>query len=173
MAAAVSGAALLGKGLDISLAALQQHDPYISSIVDVASQVALYTFGHRANEWVRAAAPPRTLRTGEVGAGREAALPIAGGVALGKEAWRRERGRGRGGPAPPHVKEGSGKVAPPWPGCEGRAEGLPCAPVKEGVLGCSLSLPGWARGCARLSCCGKHEKTCGASRVGAEGCTGL
>ncbi|NWS69291.1 DCP1B enzyme, partial [Crotophaga sulcirostris] len=40
-----------GKGLDISLAALQQHDPYISSIVDVASQVALYTFGHRANEW--------------------------------------------------------------------------------------------------------------------------
>ncbi|NWW98821.1 DCP1B enzyme, partial [Caloenas nicobarica] len=41
----------LGKGLDISLAALQQHDPYISSIVDVASQVALYTFGHRANEW--------------------------------------------------------------------------------------------------------------------------
>ncbi|XP_065538724.1 mRNA-decapping enzyme 1B isoform X1 [Lathamus discolor] len=51
MAAAVSGAALLGKGLDISLAALQQQDPYISSIVDVASQVALYTFGHRANEW--------------------------------------------------------------------------------------------------------------------------
>ncbi|XP_005144470.1 mRNA-decapping enzyme 1B [Melopsittacus undulatus] len=50
-AAAVSGAALLGKGLDISLAALQQQDPYISSIVDVASQVALYTFGHRANEW--------------------------------------------------------------------------------------------------------------------------
>ncbi|NXD64006.1 DCP1B enzyme, partial [Eolophus roseicapillus] len=41
----------LGKGLDISLAALQQQDPYISSIVDVASQVALYTFGHRANEW--------------------------------------------------------------------------------------------------------------------------
>ncbi|XP_069717730.1 mRNA-decapping enzyme 1B isoform X2 [Phaenicophaeus curvirostris] len=51
MAAAVAGAALPGKGLDISLAALQQHDPYISSIVDVASQVALYTFGHRANEW--------------------------------------------------------------------------------------------------------------------------
>ncbi|NWI18459.1 DCP1B enzyme, partial [Crypturellus soui] len=41
----------LGKGLDISLAALRQHDPYISGIVDVASQVALYTFGHRANEW--------------------------------------------------------------------------------------------------------------------------
>ncbi|XP_063165270.1 mRNA-decapping enzyme 1B [Candoia aspera] len=51
MAALVAGAAPLGKGLDISLAALQRHDPYISSILDVASQVALYTFGHRANEW--------------------------------------------------------------------------------------------------------------------------
>ncbi|XP_017904179.1 PREDICTED: mRNA-decapping enzyme 1B isoform X2 [Capra hircus] len=40
-----------GKGRDISLAALRRHDPYISRIVDVASQVALYTFGHRANEW--------------------------------------------------------------------------------------------------------------------------
>ncbi|XP_042324296.1 mRNA-decapping enzyme 1B isoform X2 [Sceloporus undulatus] len=49
--AAVAGAAPLGKGLDISLAALQRQDPYISGIVDVASQVALYTFGHRANEW--------------------------------------------------------------------------------------------------------------------------
>uniref|UniRef100_A0A8C5UAS9 5'-(N(7)-methylguanosine 5'-triphospho)-[mRNA] hydrolase n=1 Tax=Malurus cyaneus samueli TaxID=2593467 RepID=A0A8C5UAS9_9PASS len=38
-------AAALGRGLDISLAALRQHDPYISGIVDVASQVALYTFG--------------------------------------------------------------------------------------------------------------------------------
>ncbi|XP_015278359.1 PREDICTED: mRNA-decapping enzyme 1B isoform X1 [Gekko japonicus] len=51
MAAVVAGAAPLGKGLDISLAALQRHDPYISGILDVASQVALYTFGHRANEW--------------------------------------------------------------------------------------------------------------------------
>ncbi|XP_070612577.1 mRNA-decapping enzyme 1B [Erythrolamprus reginae] len=51
MAASVAGAAPLGKGLDISLAALQRHDPYIGSILDVASQVALYTFGHRANEW--------------------------------------------------------------------------------------------------------------------------
>ncbi|XP_008565935.1 PREDICTED: mRNA-decapping enzyme 1B isoform X1 [Galeopterus variegatus] len=42
---------LVGKGRDISLAALRRHDPYINSIVDVASQVALYTFGHRANEW--------------------------------------------------------------------------------------------------------------------------
>nr|XP_048300371.1 mRNA-decapping enzyme 1B isoform X3 [Myodes glareolus] len=42
---------LPGKGHDISLAALQRHDPYISRIVDVASQVALYTFFHRANKW--------------------------------------------------------------------------------------------------------------------------
>lgn len=52
--AAVAAGGLVGKGRDISLAALQRHDPYINRIVDVASQVALYTFGHRANEWVRA-----------------------------------------------------------------------------------------------------------------------
>ncbi|XP_019509629.1 PREDICTED: mRNA-decapping enzyme 1B isoform X2 [Hipposideros armiger] len=49
--AAVATGGLVGKGRDISLAALQRHDPYINRIVDVASQVALYTFGHRANEW--------------------------------------------------------------------------------------------------------------------------
>ncbi|XP_004837669.1 mRNA-decapping enzyme 1B isoform X3 [Heterocephalus glaber] len=49
--AAVAPGGLVGKGRDISLAALQRHDPYINRIVDVASQVALYTFGHRANEW--------------------------------------------------------------------------------------------------------------------------
>ncbi|XP_004692595.1 PREDICTED: mRNA-decapping enzyme 1B [Condylura cristata] len=49
--AAVAAGGLMGKGRDISLAALQRHDPYINRIVDVASQVALYTFGHRANEW--------------------------------------------------------------------------------------------------------------------------
>ena len=52
--AAVAAGGPVGKGRDISLAALQRHDPYINRIVDVASQVALYTFGHRANEWVRA-----------------------------------------------------------------------------------------------------------------------
>ncbi|XP_057629602.1 mRNA-decapping enzyme 1B isoform X2 [Chionomys nivalis] len=50
MAASAAGG-LPGKGHDISLAALQRHDPYISRIVDVASQVALYTFFHRANKW--------------------------------------------------------------------------------------------------------------------------
>ncbi|XP_036433649.1 mRNA-decapping enzyme 1B [Colossoma macropomum] len=39
------------KGLDISLAALQRQDPYINNIVDVASQVALYTFNNETNEW--------------------------------------------------------------------------------------------------------------------------
>ncbi|XP_043943449.1 mRNA-decapping enzyme 1B isoform X4 [Protopterus annectens] len=40
-----------GKELDMSLAALQRNDPYINSIIDVASQVALYTFSHRVGEW--------------------------------------------------------------------------------------------------------------------------
>lgn len=105
MAAAVAGAALLGKGLDISLAALQQHDPYISSIVDVASQVALYTFGHRANEWVREAAPPPPPR--EAGRGDKRPRPLQGVGAGG--------GR-RGGPAPPlgagrGEGEGGGRAA--------------------------------------------------------------
>lgn len=71
MAAAAAGG-LPGKGHDISLAALRRHDPFISRIVDVASQVALYTFGHRANEWVRAdAAAVRTVGRGRAGTGRE------------------------------------------------------------------------------------------------------
>ncbi|XP_059114448.1 mRNA-decapping enzyme 1B isoform X3 [Peromyscus eremicus] len=49
MAAAAAGGPP-GKGHDISLAALRRHDPYISRILDVASQVALYTFFHRANK---------------------------------------------------------------------------------------------------------------------------
>ncbi|XP_051886250.1 mRNA-decapping enzyme 1B [Pristis pectinata] len=45
-------AAMTGsRGLDISLAVLQRQDPYIFHIVDVASQVALYTFSQRDNEW--------------------------------------------------------------------------------------------------------------------------
>ncbi|CAN9508208.1 unnamed protein product [Ophioblennius macclurei] len=46
-----SSSCLTAKGLDISLAALQRQDPYINNIVDVASQVALYTYNNRANEW--------------------------------------------------------------------------------------------------------------------------
>ncbi|NXX89386.1 DCP1A enzyme, partial [Centropus bengalensis] len=36
---------------EISLAALKQHDPYITSISDVTGQVALYSFSPKANEW--------------------------------------------------------------------------------------------------------------------------
>uniref|UniRef100_A0A8C5HFQ6 5'-(N(7)-methylguanosine 5'-triphospho)-[mRNA] hydrolase n=1 Tax=Gouania willdenowi TaxID=441366 RepID=A0A8C5HFQ6_GOUWI len=43
MTATSVGSCLTAKGLDISLAALQRQDPYINTIVDVASQVALYT----------------------------------------------------------------------------------------------------------------------------------
>ncbi|KAM9327555.1 mRNA-decapping enzyme 1B [Pholidichthys leucotaenia] len=46
-----SSSSLTTKGLDISLAALKRQDPYINNIVDVASQVALYTYNNSANEW--------------------------------------------------------------------------------------------------------------------------
>ncbi|KAJ8791353.1 hypothetical protein J1605_004300 [Eschrichtius robustus] len=64
MAAAAVGCPA-GKGRDISLAALRRHDPYISRIVDVASQVALYTFGHRANEWPVIKVYPKTTHRSE------------------------------------------------------------------------------------------------------------
>lgn len=35
----------------MSLAALKQHDPYITSIADLTGQVALYTFCPKANQW--------------------------------------------------------------------------------------------------------------------------
>ncbi|KAM4722739.1 LOW QUALITY PROTEIN: mRNA-decapping enzyme 1A [Rhinophrynus dorsalis] len=38
-------------GQEMSLAALRQTDPYISNIVDVTGQVALYSFSAKANEW--------------------------------------------------------------------------------------------------------------------------
>ncbi|OCT58065.1 mRNA-decapping enzyme 1A isoform X1 [Xenopus laevis] len=38
-------------GQEMSLAALHQSDPYISSIVDVTGHVALYRFSPQANEW--------------------------------------------------------------------------------------------------------------------------
>lgn len=47
-------------GQEMSLAALKQHDPYITSIADLTGQVALYTFCPKANQWVSAA---RTLRS--------------------------------------------------------------------------------------------------------------
>ncbi|XP_012495873.1 PREDICTED: mRNA-decapping enzyme 1A [Propithecus coquereli] len=47
-------------GQEMSLAALKQHDPYITSIADLTGQVALYTFCPKANQWVSAAWPLRT-----------------------------------------------------------------------------------------------------------------
>jgi len=46
-------AATAEKEKQMNLAALQQRDPYISSISDSASQVAVYTFNANSNEWVR------------------------------------------------------------------------------------------------------------------------
>jgi len=46
-------AATAEKEKQMNLAALQQRDPYISSISDSASQVAVYTFNANLNEWVR------------------------------------------------------------------------------------------------------------------------
>ncbi|RXN17827.1 mRNA-decapping enzyme 1B-like protein [Labeo rohita] len=40
-----------GSCLSMSLSALKRLDPYISSITDLASQVALYTFNNTTNEW--------------------------------------------------------------------------------------------------------------------------
>lgn len=42
----------VGSCLSMSLSALKRLDPYISSITDLASQVALYTFNNTTNEWV-------------------------------------------------------------------------------------------------------------------------
>ena len=36
----------------MNLSALQHRDPYITDIVDAASQVALYSFSAKTNEWV-------------------------------------------------------------------------------------------------------------------------
>ncbi|XP_060622014.1 mRNA-decapping enzyme 1A isoform X1 [Anolis sagrei] len=44
-------ASLSQAGQEMSLAALKQHDPYITSIADVTGQVALYRFSPKDNEW--------------------------------------------------------------------------------------------------------------------------
>lgn len=50
----------------INLAALQQRDPYITDIIDTASQVALYTFGFKTNEWVSGVAIARNTTQVEI-----------------------------------------------------------------------------------------------------------
>lgn len=69
-------------GQEISLAALKQHDPYITSIADVTGQVALYSFSPKANEWVspgeRAQLSARPGRGGGGGAAPSGAFAGAG-----------------------------------------------------------------------------------------------
>lgn len=85
-------------GQEISLAALKQHDPYITSIADVTGQVALYSFSPKANEWVspeeRGSLSPRPGRAGPGGGG-------GGGAAPGRAfAFAAGSGRGSGRPRP-------------------------------------------------------------------------
>lgn len=118
--AAVAAGGLVGKGRDISLAALQRHDPYINRIVDVASQVALYTFGHRANEWVRVDAG----RAGRAGVGTRSSdpgsSPRRGGDARPGAGWWWVAGPGRTcgdcAPGPRGWEQGGRSVKPPAPG---------------------------------------------------------
>uniref|UniRef100_A0A803YHH6 5'-(N(7)-methylguanosine 5'-triphospho)-[mRNA] hydrolase n=1 Tax=Meleagris gallopavo TaxID=9103 RepID=A0A803YHH6_MELGA len=111
-------------GLDISLAALQQHDPYISSIVDVASQVALYTFGHRANEWVRRAAPPRNPLPAARGGAGARLRPYVGGAE-----------------ARPHPIPVRKWGCPAMRRCEGRADWVVLrAPPRLGLCGLVMGL---------------------------------
>lgn len=63
-------------GQEISLAALKQHDPYITSIADVTGQVALYSFSPKANEWVSPG--ERAQLSARPGRGAVAARPRAG-----------------------------------------------------------------------------------------------
>lgn len=114
-------AAALGRGLDISLAALRQHDPYISGIVDVASQVALYTFGHRASQWVRARSRPDTPR----------------------HAHRAPRGRGLAAGTPRPLP---GMPRPPAR-CEGGEREGPGGVCRCAPAGCPVchGQPAWAR----------------------------
>lgn len=87
-------------GQEMSLAALKQHDPYITSIADLTGQVALYTFCPKANQWVSAARPPRSAvrpppfkgaaRTA-VGRGRRGEAGEEPG--RGRGDWRKGRGK--------------------------------------------------------------------------------
>ena len=76
-------------GQEMSLAALKQHDPYITSIADLTGQVALYTFCPKATQWVSAARPPRSPA-------RPPPLKGAARTALGGGRWGRPGRRRRG-----------------------------------------------------------------------------
>ena len=78
-------------GQEMSLAALKQHDPYITSIADLTGQVALYTFCPKANQWVSAARPLKLLSQPPLLKG--AAPTDLGRGRCGRPGWRR-RGQG-------------------------------------------------------------------------------
>lgn len=94
-------------GQEMSLAALKQHDPYITSIADLTGQVALYTFCPKANQWVSEArrggrqsgrgrllkGPRRKLRIGGGGARQEAGTASASLEPLPKAGPEPEGGR--------------------------------------------------------------------------------
>ena len=87
---------------EMSLAALKQHDPYITSIADLTGQVALYTFCPKANQWVSEARP---------GTRPDWPLPPLKGTAQTAEdwGWGREAGaQDRKGEAGTSPKAGSG-----------------------------------------------------------------
>lgn len=108
-------------GQEISLAALKQHDPYITSIADVTGQVALYSFSPKANEWVspeeRGSLSPRPGRAGP-GQGA-AARPRAG-----RSPSRRSRAGAPVARAP----------AAAWPGGSGRGCSRPGECLRFGCL---------------------------------------
>lgn len=133
-------------GQEISLAALKQHDPYITSIADVTGQVALYSFSPKANEWVspeeRAGLSPRPGRAGPGG---------GGGAAPG----RAFAAAGRGGAGAPVARTLAPAAA--WPGTSAGAPVGGCSRPR-GSLGFGCLLPGkvsapegaWAGGEGRL-----------------------
>lgn len=66
-------------GQEMSLAALRQHDPFITGIADVTGQVALYSFSPKDNEWVSPAGRARPCRR----PGSRLALRVRTGPARG------------------------------------------------------------------------------------------
>ncbi|ESO89821.1 hypothetical protein LOTGIDRAFT_77631, partial [Lottia gigantea] len=62
----------------MNLAALQQRDPFISEIIDTASQVALYSFSSKTNEW------EKTSIEGTLFIYRRSAAPLYGFMILNR-----------------------------------------------------------------------------------------
>lgn len=62
----------------MNLAALQQRDPYISEIIDTASQVALYSFNAKTNEW------EKTSIEGSLFIYKRSATPLRGFMILNR-----------------------------------------------------------------------------------------